>query len=84
MIKCKDCHVFSQECEIGGICGLSNFGTVKLDDGCRTGDIINTVYEIGIERFAKKLKSELTGWETELTDEEIEYTIDDVAEQLKK
>lgn len=57
MIKCKDCKVFSPQSECGGICGFSNFGTVKNDDGCHTGTIINDIYEKGRTDMLKEIEN---------------------------
>jgi chromosome segregation ATPase len=35
-----------------------------------------------IKEFAARLKEALTGWETEPTDEEIEYVIDEITEEM--
>lgn len=59
MIKCKDCKAFSPQSECGGVCSFTNFGTVKNDDGCHAGAIINDIYNLGkadaIEEFANAL-----------------------------
>jgi len=47
MIKCKDCKAFSPQSEHGGVCNFTNFGTVKNDDGCHAGAIINDIYNSG-------------------------------------
>lgn len=61
MIKCKDCKAFSPQSEYGGVCSFTNLGTVKNDDGCRAGAIINDIYNLGrvyaIDEVIKLLNS---------------------------
>lgn len=50
--------------------------TRGYDDGFRDGA------EKAIKEFAERLKAELTGWETDPTDEKIEFTIEQSAKEM--
>lgn len=65
MIKCKDCKLFSQMSEDGGICGFSSFGTVSIDYGCKSGDIVNSVYKHGENQGIKKSIEKLEEYKNE-------------------
>lgn len=42
----------------------------------------NNGYAKGVKEFAERLKEELTGWETDPTDEEIKWVIDNLVKEM--
>lgn len=72
IINRQKAEIEAKEEEYADMLGQRNAVEIKLEN-IRTETI---------KFFAERLKDSLTGWETEPTDEEIEYTIDNLVKKI--
>lgn len=88
MKKCKDCHIFCQQSDNGGICGMSNFGTVSFDDGCRVGDIFDSIYKHGYNKALEDFRKNANDFLNESSDFAdfviTDTAIDRICDKLRK